>query len=141
MLAGTLISYLGLLYTRSNPGFSFGNRYLVPQIVLVLFFTQFYFENAENLAFFRLFFWTAFAMMAPGLMAPLRIPNPLFLQANLVLSLSVLALHAVTVLIPALRTAPEKLLGFFSRRPWAAILLMAVLLRIEMSIYVGTAVF
>ena len=141
VLAGTVLAYVGLLQTRSDAGSSFGNRYLIPETPLVLFFAVFYFQKKENLAFFKIVFWFLFAAMLPGVFEPWRMPPATFASWNLRIGLGLLLFHGICrfwgVLARGVVSAVENL----EARPWLAATLVALFFRWEAYLYLGKVLF
>ena len=141
VLMGTVAAYVGLLVTRSDAGWSFGNRYLIPVIPLITFFTVFYFKEERNMRFFKLTFWVAFAMMVPGIIQAWRPPSPVFSKWNLWANVVILGTHFLSYGISGISSGIRAVDDFFARYPWAGAILVAALFRIQISLFAGQVFF
>ena len=141
VVLGLVSAFAGLLVTRSDPGWSFGDRYLIPLTPLTLFFTLFYFKNENHFVFFKLFFWIAFAMMLPGIVQPWHTPNADFAKWNLLINTVILGLHLLSGLFKGVSRVVRWFHDLLARWPWVGAALVAGLLRFEFTLFAGQVFF
>jgi hypothetical protein len=86
ILASVILVYAGSIYLRAEPGTSFGNRYLIVLLPMILSGASLVLNQEKDLPVFKFMFGISLGMMLPGVLGPWENPNPFFIKINFILS-------------------------------------------------------
>ncbi len=124
-----------LIAVRSNPGTSFGNRYLIPCIAALIVGCWASSERDRFRPLLGLMFTISLPMMLPGLVRPWERPEPLFLSVNGALALVLYAVTALWLTVPKAEAVLRASWERFDRAVWPSILALWGLAVAEMMLF------
>ena len=121
-MLGIILLYSALYCLKSDPGTCFGDRFLIPIIPLMFFFSVFAFLKEENRALFKIFFWVQIPMLTMGAFSAWSKPSFLFVRFNLFLNLALSLFLFLYLIFKKQRSLSINCLSFFKEKKVFSIL-------------------
>ncbi len=120
-LSTVVLLYGFVLCSRTERGWSYGNRHMIAVIPIVTYFGALAAESPARMGIFRFYFWVNLGMMIPGCIDPWLIPNKTFATMSLVLNGAGGLVYLCLDRSRRLLKIAEATDLFLSKWPWAGI--------------------